>query len=173
MLKQLISFVILLYMILFNTSHGQTVFEFSNHPIQGECIENNVRQKDFGNWNKTFHEKLAFSDIESVSILVQETKKIAKITGYGLPKNFGLLWTLLTPVCLNATVNFNEPMVQLVSPCRAVCRLAAREYTEEISAIMTSHKNQVFLPFPLDCRQFPRPKDVNRLCVPPPLPPSW
>ena len=63
---------------------------------------------------------------------------------------------VLHPPCLNDTKSdSNKPMVQVVPPCRSLCL----EVFREIGCYWLS----------LGCIQFPKPRDVKFLCVPPVL----
>ena len=168
MLKQLVGFAFVLSMVLPFSSRGQTaIFPWTEKPIPGYCIDNYM--KPFGNWDKSFHRHLPNIEVEDIDLLSDEMNKITNLTGTELPKLYLFLSTLYAPVCNNATIKLDEPLVQIMPPCRAVCRLAVKEFDKETSRLMKTHKKQIFKPFPFNCDLFPRPKDVNKFCVPAPV----
>ncbi|XP_075259209.1 uncharacterized protein LOC142351033 isoform X2 [Convolutriloba macropyga] len=61
----------------------------------------------------------------------------------------------------NSTADMNDSSVQIVPPCRSLCKSAQKTYMD-----YRRHDEEMEMMFE-DCNDFPRPKDVNRLCVPP------
>ena len=69
--------------------------------------------------------------------------------------------SLIMPVCIDVSVASSDPLLKLVPPCRSLCREAADFY-----GYMRKHFADL-RHWPFDCNQFPRPKGVKKLCVPP------
>ena len=130
--------------------------------IPGVCINtNNTCIVDFGslqisfaNWNKTFNATLADSELY---IFIHESD------GFNLSK---FLCSLNNPVCINASMSSAEPLIKLVAPCRSLCRRAAEYYNDGLRNFDGTRLSRS-MPWPYDCNQFPRPKDVHNMCVPP------
>ena len=66
------------------------------------------------------------------------------------------------PTCLNVSKSEAEPLAKLIGPCRSLCRDAADVYQQERSRNILR-----LVPWRFDCNQFPRPKDVDKMCIPP------